>query len=489
MASTSINSNISALYAQSNLRMAGSKASRAISALSSGNRIVKASDDVAGLSVGTLLRTNVGTLRTALNNTAQANSLLSVADGGLQGIGEIVQRQMSLAVSAKAGTLSNSERAYLDQEFQALAAEIDRLAENTKFNQTELLNGAIYGRSLVVSNTAEGDTDGDGVLPGTDTATGTDALNVDRVTTIAAPDFGDAIVASVDLSSGGAGATGIGPGIFNNKDFIGNISGFEATYVTTDQVLLSITVGNFTYTTAAPVTLTAGSTVSFEGIDNRSGQAGGGTFDIVLAALASNTVLNQSDANQISARLDTAFSTVDVFQERDILSYKGYEVGVVFASDGTTSIGDLSESTLVMNHDDYSSLEIESVSVQTATGGGTDGTIEIVINGETYRSAAGIGTSIAAAGSATFTSIQNQQHTITFNNVGAVALDFASESNAGLVQKALEKALGLGEGNSSLQFQIGSGAEEVISVAINSAKTDRLYDHKDLNVLTTECRH
>lgn len=142
---TSINTNVSAYFAQSNLRAAGSDSQASIGRLSSGNRIIRAADDVAGLSVGTVIRTAVNTLKAAYQNTQQANSLLQVADGGLANVTEMLQRQKSLAVQATAGTLSASERGFLNQEFQNLSAEINRMVESTKFNQVTLLDGSLTG--------------------------------------------------------------------------------------------------------------------------------------------------------------------------------------------------------------------------------------------------------------------------------------------------------------------------------------------------------
>lgn len=140
---TSINTNLGAYSAQQNLKTANALTLASISRLSSGNRIDKASTDVAGLSVGTILATNVSTLRKGLENAGQASSLLQVADGGLKNITNILQRQKALSVAATAGTLSAAERGYLNQEFQNLTQEIDRLVENTKFNSVKLLDGSL----------------------------------------------------------------------------------------------------------------------------------------------------------------------------------------------------------------------------------------------------------------------------------------------------------------------------------------------------------
>jgi len=146
-------SNTAALFAQRNLESASTQSQSSIARLSSGNSIVKASDDVAGLAIGTTLATTVSSLRTVLSSTAQAGSLLSIADGGLQNISDILQRQKSLAVQANTGSLSNNERAFLDQEFQNLVLEIDRLVTNTNFNGVNLLDGAISSAANLTTAT------------------------------------------------------------------------------------------------------------------------------------------------------------------------------------------------------------------------------------------------------------------------------------------------------------------------------------------------
>lgn len=149
----SINTNISALIAQQNLGKADRASQSSIARLSSGNSIIRASDDAAGLAVGTGLRTDVSTLRTALTNTSQANSVLSIADGALFNIGEILQRQKALASQANSGSLSDTERVFLDSEFQKLTLEIDRIADSTNFNGIKLIDGGIAGDSGLQTDT------------------------------------------------------------------------------------------------------------------------------------------------------------------------------------------------------------------------------------------------------------------------------------------------------------------------------------------------
>ncbi|MBN8542680.1 MAG: hypothetical protein J0M34_00255 [Alphaproteobacteria bacterium] len=156
MSLSSINTNIAAYSAQRNIGAASDSAGASIARLSSGNRIVKASDDVAALSTGTSLRTSVTTLKQALLNTSQGSSLLQIADGALGQVVDILQRQKALAVQAGSGSLSDTDRSFLNQEFQALSDEINRIATQTKFSSVNLLNGALSGSEAFGVNTTLG---------------------------------------------------------------------------------------------------------------------------------------------------------------------------------------------------------------------------------------------------------------------------------------------------------------------------------------------
>jgi len=139
----SINTNIAAFYAQANIATAANNAQSSVARLSSGNRIVQASDDVAALATGTSLQAQVGALKTAQTNAAQGISLLQVADGGLAQIGNILQQQQSLALQAGSGALTNTTRGFLNQQFQALTQQINILATGTSFNGVQLIDGSI----------------------------------------------------------------------------------------------------------------------------------------------------------------------------------------------------------------------------------------------------------------------------------------------------------------------------------------------------------
>jgi flagellin len=156
MSITSINNNIAAYAAQRSVGHATSDTQSSIARLSSGNRIVRASDDVSATATGTALRGSVTILRQALLNTSQGASLLQIADGALSQVTDILTRQKTLAMQAGSGSVSNADRAFIDQEFQALALEIDRIAKSTKFGSVTLLDGSLSGAEALANNTQVG---------------------------------------------------------------------------------------------------------------------------------------------------------------------------------------------------------------------------------------------------------------------------------------------------------------------------------------------
>jgi len=115
--------------------------------LSSGSRIVKASDDAASLAVGTKIKADTTALKQAQVNASQASAVLQVADGALSQTTDILMRMKALSVQAQSGSVSDNERGFLDKEFQALLKQVDAIADQTKFNGNTLLDGT-FGATL-----------------------------------------------------------------------------------------------------------------------------------------------------------------------------------------------------------------------------------------------------------------------------------------------------------------------------------------------------
>ena len=138
-----INHNINSLITQNSLTKANNGLGKSLEKLSTGLRINRAADDAAGLSVSEQLRTQVRGLNRAKANAQDGVALLQVAEGAANEISDILQRMRELSVQSANDTLTSTDRSYLQQEYVALADEIDRIADATQYNtQTLIGNGA-----------------------------------------------------------------------------------------------------------------------------------------------------------------------------------------------------------------------------------------------------------------------------------------------------------------------------------------------------------
>lgn len=117
----------------------------AFARLASGKRITKAADDAAGLSISEAMRAIEAGLRQGSNNVQDGISVAQIADGSLSTIGDSLGRMRELAMQAQNGTLSDADRAVIQEEYDQLAAEVDRVAQSTAFNGRSLLNGGSSG--------------------------------------------------------------------------------------------------------------------------------------------------------------------------------------------------------------------------------------------------------------------------------------------------------------------------------------------------------
>ena len=138
---TVINTNVSALRAQNNSRVANQMQSQAMERLSSGKRINSAKDDAAGLAIATRMDASARGLTQAIRNANDGISLAQTADSAAGSIADILVRMRDLAMQASTGTLGDDDRTAIQTEVTALIAQIDDVATRTTFNGTPLLDG------------------------------------------------------------------------------------------------------------------------------------------------------------------------------------------------------------------------------------------------------------------------------------------------------------------------------------------------------------
>ena len=180
MAMMSIVTNVQSLNAQRNLNRTSNALSSNFQKLSSGLRINRAGDDAAGLAISEEMKADIRSFRQAERNANDAISMLQTGEGSLNEISGILIRMRELSVQSSTDTVTDTQRGFLDQEFQALEAEIDRIAAVTEFNGSTLLDGTATGLQFQV---------------------GVNNTTNDRITF----SFGD--VQSTSLGSSGSGGT------------------------------------------------------------------------------------------------------------------------------------------------------------------------------------------------------------------------------------------------------------------------------------------
>lgn len=136
-----INTNTASLNAQRTLGITKSGLDKSLERLSSGFRINRAGDDAAGLAISENLKAQIRGLKQAARNSQDGISLIQVAEGSLNEISAILIRLRELAVQAASDTIGPVERQFLNVEYDQLVSEIDRIADGTEFNGTQLLSG------------------------------------------------------------------------------------------------------------------------------------------------------------------------------------------------------------------------------------------------------------------------------------------------------------------------------------------------------------
>ncbi len=201
-----VNSNIASLNAQRNLGSSQLKLNTSMRRLSSGLRINSAKDDAAGLAISDRMTSQIRGLNQAVRNANDGISMAQTAEGALQETTNLLQRMREIAVQAANDTNTTEDRTSLNAEFSSLISEIDRISDDTQFNNQNLLNGdasghlfhvgANAGQTISLSIDAMGSSD---LTVNTAVVTSQTAANA-AITSI------DAAISSVDVERGDLGA-------------------------------------------------------------------------------------------------------------------------------------------------------------------------------------------------------------------------------------------------------------------------------------------
>lgn len=136
-----INTNVPSLVAQRQIGLSQRKAEGSMKALASGNRFDNPGESAADSSIAEHLRGQIAGMRSARMNAENAQSFVSIAEGGLNEQNNLLIRMRELSVQAANDTYTDKEREFMNTEFTQLLEEIDRIAESTQFGSTKILSG------------------------------------------------------------------------------------------------------------------------------------------------------------------------------------------------------------------------------------------------------------------------------------------------------------------------------------------------------------
>lgn len=466
----SINTNIASYFAQKNIGNANSAVSSAVGRLSSGNRIVRASDDVAAMSVGTSLRATVSTLKMGKLNASQGTSMLQVADGALAQIQDMLLRQKALSTQATSGTLTGSERGFLDQEFQNLTLEVNRLVENTNFNGVKLLDGTLGGTTTSLAGTNQV------------AVTFTGAAGTVAASTVAIQAFDSATGLSVH---------GNGAGQLRLVDS-GGTAITNAGFLSVDQGVIGkvgkVQFSNLVEGVAATVSVEING-ISFTGTAVHDATANAGTFtvsngntyiEIGYAANGMNLASNVSATTSFAA-VNTALKDVSFMQTRQVdgVDFLGTALeGVSFAANaGTPMIR-----TAVAGDVSISNFQYVSNS-----GAANTNTLSVQINGETWYSTA-VNDTLAPADSLVFTNGKQEALQITLTGLPTTPPPIGNIRTSETDKQALINALNQGFSglNKGVDFALGTEASDKLTVSIGRSNTDALFNGEGLSITTMD---
>jgi len=226
-----VNTNVEAIDIHRNLLLTGDKVSSSLKKLSSGQRIMSAKDDAAGLAVANRFKSQISSMKVAYQNAAESNAMLQTADGAYSKVHDILVRMKDLATQAAGGQIENSNRAQLNTEFSKLGEELDRIAQSTKYG----------GQTLVYNTTGGAKTTFTLQIGATNAATDQIAVGLDAVST------GALRVGGLAISSAGSASeamASLDAAMLSINDFMANL-GAQQNRLGTTMENLNTMVENF----------------------------------------------------------------------------------------------------------------------------------------------------------------------------------------------------------------------------------------------------
>ncbi|EGG29494.1 Flagellar biosynthesis protein fliC [Aequoribacter fuscus] len=363
-----INTNVSATLTQNAISKNERAMSSAMEQLSTGKRINSASDDAAGLAIASRMTSQINGLAQAARNANDAISLVQTADGALTEVTSMLQRMRELAVQSASDTNVSADRTALNQEFTELRSEINRIAANTQWNGTNILDGTVgssgelsfqigANASQTISVTLDdfqttSDSQSTTLTANTSTAaSGPSATGAAQVSTVV---IGGTVTEGdvLTLAAGGASVS--------YTVTAADVATGSSTAADTVATALSTALGTVSGITKA----VSGATITFTA---SSTSYGSNSFDLqvgdggLMSGISSSEITSQSLANTAVAALDTAIGLINT--ER---SEMGATINrLQFAADNLLNVKSNAEASRSRIEDtDYASVTTELARTQ-----------------------------------------------------------------------------------------------------------------------------
>ncbi len=379
--------------------------------------------------------------------------------------GEVIFNLATLPTAAQTISIDDSNGGTTAFTFRALAATsteitIGTTVEETLQNMIDTL-GSYTGNTRYTLDQLDIFRDGQNVYFRSKTnGTANDLTN----TAINFAEANNGTLSATTITNGST--TGINVDGVTNKDWIGSITGFSATYVGPDSLTANLTVGDYTYTAAITDTTPAANTI----VRFRSTTNGGGYFDMQLAGGAGLAVTNQADSNTYANRLSAAMGGLTFTQNR------------VASSGEYVASGDLQGSSFEFQLDDFSKVDVQSINVAGPVSSSASATIEFVVNGETFRSNSNLGQSISEYEIIDFNSTSSSNKLRL--RMGNDQIDLTNATEAATAETLFRTAFNIGVTSNGVSFQVGADSSNVLDITIGSATTEKLFGGQSISVST-----
>ena len=276
--------------------------------------------------------------------------------------------------------------------------------------------------------------------------------------------------------------------VVNNKDFVGklgegNVGNITGAFTAANTAVLSLKVGDYTYTTGSQ-SFAAGGAVTFTGVNSAGVSGGSFTLNFKTAGF---TFAGPDALNDYVTQINSALSDVTFTQNRDVSSFTSDTIATVAG----IQVGTLQGASVNLRSHDFSHVALQALSIAAPTNGATDAIIKVTINGEEYQSVAGLGTQIATNTSVTLQNLSDPTKAFTIqtgntpiSSSSTVALDLSTQANADAIAIALKSGFGLDGSSAALNLQVGARSTDTIGVQINNTSSSNLFRNKILDVTT-----